>query len=156
MERDLGPAVPFPPPLLFVGGIGLGLLLDRFSPTSLQWPEPAWVEVLGVLLVVLGLGVMFTAILTFRRVRTSVYPNRPAKVLVDTGVFARTRNPMYLGMTIAYCGLVLALSSPWALALLPAVHLLLRTQVIAREERHLQTRFPDAYADYCARVPRWV
>lgn len=153
--RDLGPAVPFPPPILFAIGLGIGALLQRFAPLPLiaRGMVP---EVIGVLLCVAGLGIMYTGILTFRSFRTAVYPNRPAKLVVDSGIYAYTRNPMYLGMTLIYLGVVLVTGNWWMLMLLPTVLWLLRTQVIAREERHLRQKFPDAYAAYCARVRRWV
>jgi protein-S-isoprenylcysteine O-methyltransferase Ste14 len=153
--RDLGPAVRFPPPILFVIGLGLGVLLDRIAPV--RWiPDTPVAAIAGVVLVLAGLGIVYTGILTFRRFRTAVYPNRPAKLVVDTGPFAYTRNPMYLGMTVFYCGMVLLSRSVWALALLPAVLVALMRFVIRREERHLTQKFPDAYAAYCARVPRWL
>lgn len=154
--RDLGPAVPFPPPLVYVIGVGGAQLLQRVVPLPLWIPDTRLVTIGGAALAVLGLGLMFTGILTFRRFRTAVYPNRPAKVLVDTGVYAHTRNPMYAGMTTAYLGGVLLTGSMWMVVLLPIVLLVIRTQVIAREERHLTTQFPEAYTAYCARVRRWV
>lgn len=154
-DRDRGPNVKFPPPLLFVLGLGAGVLIDRaygWIPLHPQWVA---LEIIGVALVVAGLGVVYSGILTFRRFRTAVYPNRPAKLVVDTGIYARTRNPMYVGMTVFYVGMVLLLNSRGALAHLPLVLSVLHSQVIRREERHLRERFPDAYADYCRRVPRW-
>lgn len=154
-DRDRGPDVKFPPPLLFVAGLGAGVLLDRAFAWRPLHPEWLGFWLAGGALVVVGLAVMFTGILTFRRFRTAVYPNRPAKLVVDTGIYARTRNPMYLGLTLFYVGAALLLNSRGALTHLPLVLALLHSQVIRREERHLRERFPDAYADYCERVPRW-
>ena len=95
-------------------------------------PDARWVVFAGLTLVVFGVGIGLTGILTFRKFRTAVLPHRPASVLVDTGIYAFTRNPMYTGLT------------------------LLITQVIRREERYLGVRFPEAYAEYCARVGRWI
>jgi protein-S-isoprenylcysteine O-methyltransferase Ste14 len=156
MSKDLGPAVPFPPPLLFVAGLGFGVLIDRMASVPAVIPDAVPVAVAGALLVVTGLALVYTGILTFRRFRTAVYPNRPAKLVVDTGVYAYTRNPMYLGMTVFYVGVALLVQSLPALVLLPLVLLLLQTQVIRREERHLRERFPREYAEYCARVRRWI
>ncbi|WP_411281588.1 methyltransferase family protein [Gemmatimonas sp.] len=152
---DLGPAVPFPPPLLFVGGIAIGVLLDLVLPLPAVIPDARWVVSAGLTLVLIGLGCMFAGILTFRKFRTAVYPNRPASTMVDSGLYAYTRNPMYTGLTTAYLGGVLLTGVLWVLLLLPVVLTLLVTQVIRREERHLRERFPEAYADYCARVGRW-
>jgi protein-S-isoprenylcysteine O-methyltransferase Ste14 len=144
-----------PPPILFVAGLGLGALLDRLAPVW-RIPDLPAVAVVGLGLVLGGLGLVYAGIMTFRRYRTAVYPNRPAKLVVDSGPFAYTRNPMYAGMTVLYGGMVLLLRSVWALALLPVVLTALVRFVIRREERHLAQKFPDAYAAYCARVPRWL
>jgi protein-S-isoprenylcysteine O-methyltransferase Ste14 len=156
--RDRGPDVKFPPPLLFVAGLGGGVLLDRLLAALVPSIIPATlpVQVVGIAVGVIGLACVYTGIITFRRARTAVYPNRPASQVVTRGIYARTRNPMYLGFTLFYLGGVLVLASVGALALLPVVLLLLYRLVIAREERHLQRAFPEAYADYCARVRRWL
>lgn len=153
--RDLGPAVRFPPPILFVAGLALGALLDWLVPVW-RVPDRPLIAVAGGVLVIGGLALVYAGIMTFRRFRTAVYPNRPAKLVVDSGPFAYTRNPMYVGMTVCYVGMVLLLRSVWALPLLPVVLALLVHFVIRREERHLTQKFPDAYAAYCARVPRWL
>jgi protein-S-isoprenylcysteine O-methyltransferase Ste14 len=155
-SKDRGPDVKFPPPLLFVAGLGAGVLLDRLLPSPSAIPASSLFEVAGIVLGVVGLAVVYTGILTFRRARTAVYPNRPAKLVVDHGVFAYSRNPMYVGMTIFYLGGVLLLHSLGALLLLPMVLLLLQALVIAREERHLRATFPAEYHAYCARVRRWL
>lgn len=153
--ENRGPSVPFPPPLPFAAGLALSVLLDWVAPLG-EMPRGSLVTACGALFVALGVTVALTGVLTFRRARTAVYPNRPARCLVDTGLFARTRNPMYLGMALAYTGALLLIGSWWAVALLPGVLLVMRTQVIAREERHLHEQFPVDYAAYCAKVPRWL
>lgn len=155
MTNDLGPAVRFPPPLLFVAGLGGGVLLDRLLPAAWRVPRGTPAEVLGVVLGALGLVLVYAGIVTFRRFRTAVYPNRPAKLVVDTGVYGVTRNPMYFGMTLFYLGGVQVLHSTGALLLLPLVLWLLHALVIVREERHLRQAFPAEYDAYCRRVPRW-
>lgn len=148
-----GPDVKFPPPVLFVGGLLLGVLLDRVVPS--MFPASAAMEVAGAVLVVAGLAVVFTGIITFRRARTAVYPNQAASRVVAHGIYAYTRNPMYLGMTVFYVGGVMLVASSGALLLLPLVHLALHRFVILREERHLRDAFPVEYAAYCAEVRRW-
>jgi protein-S-isoprenylcysteine O-methyltransferase Ste14 len=156
MEKDLGPAVKFPPPALFVGGLGVGVLLDRFGRVPSLIPDSMVLQAIGVVLAVAGLTLVYTGILTFRKFRTAIYPNRPAKLVVDGGVYAYTRNPMYVGMTVFYIGGVLVLHSLGAFALLPVVLVVLYTQVIVREERHLREKFPAEYTAYCNRVRRWL
>lgn len=155
-QPDLGPAVKFPPPALFVAGLGAGVLIDRVIPAGWVPPGHRLLEVLGVALGAIGLALVYTGIISFRRHRTAVYPNRPASTLVAHGVYAHTRNPMYVGMTAFYVGGVLLLHSLGALLLLPIVLRLLFVHVVQREEAHLRTAFPEEYARYCATVRRWL
>jgi protein-S-isoprenylcysteine O-methyltransferase Ste14 len=151
-----GPGVRFPPPLLFVAGLGLGAWLDRARP----WPLPAMSSraalVAGALMLACWLGLMLWAMLTFVRARTAIIPNRPATALVTGGPFRYTRNPMYLSLTLFYLGVTLLLGTVWPLLLLPVVLLVLHAAVIRREERHLDEAFGPAYAEYRARVRRWL
>jgi protein-S-isoprenylcysteine O-methyltransferase Ste14 len=153
--RDPGPDVKFPPPLLFTLPLGLAWGIDRLARTP-RLPDQLWLAVLGALMAVAGFALVLWGIRTFKRFRTAVYPNRAAKLVVDSGPFAFTRNPMYVGMTVFYLGFALLLTSYTALALLPLVLLTLGRLVIRKEERHLLQKFPEAYAAYCARVPRWL
>ncbi|WP_353266602.1 isoprenylcysteine carboxylmethyltransferase family protein [Gemmatimonas sp.] len=155
-QPDLGPAVKFPPPALFVAGLGAGVLIDRVIPAGWVPSGHRLWELLGVALGVVGLAVVYTGIISFRRHRTAVYPNRPASTLVASGVYAHTRNPMYVGMTTFYVGGVLLLHSVGALLLLPVVLRLLFVHVVQREEAHLRAAFPEEYARYCATVRRWL
>ena len=75
------------------------------------------------------------------------------KELTQTGPYAYTRNPLYLGSILIAGGFAVALLS-WAVALmLAAMFLIIYVPVIASEERFLRGAFPDFEA-YCRRVPR--
>lgn len=63
---------------------------------------------------------------------------------------------MYLGMVLAYVGLMLLLGGLWGYLLLPVVLLVLHVGVIAREEAHLTARFGADYRAYRMRVRRWL
>ncbi len=75
--------------------------------------------------------------------------------LTQTGPYAHTRNPLYLGSMLIAAGFVVALRS-WPVALILAVgFLVIYVPVIASEERFLRATFSDFDA-YCRRVPRLV
>jgi protein-S-isoprenylcysteine O-methyltransferase Ste14 len=156
VPRDLGPAVAFPPPLLFVALFAIGTVLERWIPLPVRLPDHPVLATLGLLVMAAGVALVLTGIWTFRRARTAVYPNRPAKSLVTHGVYAHTRNPMYVGMSMLYLGGIAATAMLWPVLLFPVVIGLLVTQVIQREERYLRERFAEEYGEYCARVRRWV
>lgn len=146
----------FPPPLLYALGFLVGLLLSRAVPLAFPWSAARWIPPVSLLIIVHGVGLSLLGILTFHRANTAVLPHRPARVLVTHGVYSRTRNPIYVGLTVAYLGGVLWTGSVGALLMLPLVLLLLIRLVITPEERHLTARFPAEYAAYCAEVGRWL
>jgi protein-S-isoprenylcysteine O-methyltransferase Ste14 len=147
--------VSFPPPLIFVGTLLLGLALDRLMPWSLEF---TWIGryVGGGLLIAAGLLIGLSAMGLFRKVGTDVKPWKTTSAIVADGVYRFTRNPMYLGMAMLYSGFAFALSSLGAFFILPILILIIRTQVIAREERYLESKFGDEYRTYKARVRRWI
>jgi len=75
--------------------------------------------------------------------------------LTETGPYAHTRNPLYLGSMLVAAGFAVALLS-WAFALLLAAGFaIVYIPVIASEEHYLRSAFPG-YGAYCARVPRLI
>ena len=151
------PGVNFPPPLLFVAGFAAAWLLDLLVPLRLARAGARdAVAVGGMTLLVLGLGVIVWGLVTFFRAKTAIIPHYPASRVVSHGPYRFTRNPMYLGMTLAYLGLSLVLNRAWPLLLLPLVLWSLLAFVIRREERYLGHAFGDEYLAYKRRVRRWI
>lgn len=75
--------------------------------------------------------------------------------LTQTGPYAYTRNPLYLGSILIAAGFAEALLSWPVAAMLTAMFLIIYVPVIASEERFLRTTFPD-FVEYCRRVPRLI
>jgi protein-S-isoprenylcysteine O-methyltransferase Ste14 len=144
-----------PPPIWLLLSAGLMWVLDRAAPIAVLLEPPA--NRAGWILVAAGATTITTGMLQFRRARTTVNPLAPAKAssLVSSGVFGYSRNPMYLGLSIALCGwaVVLGSLSPWAA--LPLFVLVITRLQIEPEEAVLATLFGAAYGDYCSRVGRW-
>lgn len=152
-----GPGVRFPPPLLFIGGFALGWLLERYwHRLPLAAAGSTALERAGVIIVVAGFTLVVWGMMTFRAAGTAIIPNQPASRLVSSGPYRFTRNPMYVGFTVAYLGGVALVNSAWPLILLPIVLLLLIALVIRREETHLAEAFGADYESYRARVRRWM
>jgi protein-S-isoprenylcysteine O-methyltransferase Ste14 len=112
----------------------------------------------GLLLGASGLAVNIAGLMAFRRYRTTVNPLQPGRAssLVCDGIFARTRNPMYLGMVLMLTGWAVFLAN-FVVLLGPMVLFvwLWRFQIVP-EERALRSNFPSEFATYAARVRPWL
>lgn len=97
------------------------------------------------------------AVLEFVRRGTTVDPVTVdrATTLVRSGPNAVTRNPMYLGLAALLTAHAVARRSPAALLPVAGFVAAIDRWQIPDEERALAARFPE-YADYAARVPRWL
>lgn len=154
IEIDAIPRHPVWPPA-YAGLAAAAMLgLDRWAPGTVLL-EPPWIWG-GLLPLAAAGGLALLAEWRFWRAHTPVLPNRTPKALVTTGVFAISRNPMYLAMAWALAGLWLWLGSLNPGLLIPTFMLVIQRLFIRREERRLEAVFGDAFRNYRRRVRRWV
>jgi protein-S-isoprenylcysteine O-methyltransferase Ste14 len=112
----------------------------------------------SIALAVLGVVVAVLSSMAFKRVGTTVNPLKPdaASVLVTSGVYRHTRNPMYVGLATVLLGWAMYLGAPLAIVGPVAfVAYITRFQIIP-EERVLSIKFGGEFAEYQARVRRWL
>jgi protein-S-isoprenylcysteine O-methyltransferase Ste14 len=144
------------PPFLYGGFLLAGLVLE------FQWPLEAFSAlprersvILGAALCVAGGAVLVAAFRRFKAVGTNIPTWQPTTALATDGIYRLSRNPIYLGLTLVYAGLAVALASFWPLLLLVPLLAVMRYGVIAREEAYLERLFGDDYRAYRQRVRRW-
>lgn len=111
---------------------------------------------LGQGLVVLGAVVMALAALQMLLARTTVIPRRNPSALVTGGLFAWSRNPIYLADAIILAGAILWLDAVLALPLVGSFVWLIQTRFIRDEEARLTEAFGPEFDLWAARVRRWV
>ena len=134
------------------------LALSEFLPFglfSLPFNIQLW---LSASLVLVGIAVMAAGLGAFRRSSTTINPMKPeeASSLVIAGIYARTRNPMYLGLLLILTGIGLFLGSALALCVLPLFVLYMNLFQITPEEEALKELFGDQYSLYQSNVRRWI
>ena len=127
------------------------------SISGTSWPWIFLINVpIGITLVLVAVVLFISATRTFRKAGTPVPGNQPTKVIVRSGPYAFSRNPIYLAFTLLQLGIAAWLNSLGVLlALLPALALM-ASAVIHREERYLEARFPSEYLLYRRDVRRWL
>ena len=140
------------PPILYLAAILVGRGLHFARPMGLV---PGVVRPFGALIAAFAVALFFWSIRTFRLAGTPVRGNQPTTNIVKSGPYQFSRNPIYLAFSLFQTGLALAANDAWLLVtLLPAL-CLMAFVVIPREERYLQARFGEEYANYRATVRRW-
>ncbi len=140
-----------PPPLVTLSSAFLMWLVGR--KTNRRFPRRA-----GFLPLLAGLGLIASAIFRFGQHKTTADPHHPEKAshLVESGVYRYTRNPMYLGLACILSAWAMALASPLALLGVPGFVVYLSRFQIQPEEKALQDKFGQVYANYQKRVRRWI
>ncbi|WP_341366757.1 isoprenylcysteine carboxylmethyltransferase family protein [Yoonia sp. BS5-3] len=139
--------------------LGLALVFTWWTgilqPSALRMDLPI-LDLLGGLLVGGGLVLMGLAFVEMRKQRTTVIPHMEASHLVTTGIFARTRNPIYLGDALVLAGLALRWDAPLALVLVPVFMFTITQRFIIPEEARLRRAFRADFARYCQNTRRWM
>ena len=109
----------------------------------------------GVLFCFAGLLLLVWSIVSFgRSFRVGVDADNPDKLITD-GVFALSRNPIYVAFALVLIGQFLILPNWITLIYLVAAVWVFHRQVL-REEDYLRGHYGQAYLDYCNRVRRYL
>jgi protein-S-isoprenylcysteine O-methyltransferase Ste14 len=156
VEGERGAKVRFPPPLVYLISILLGVAV-RYAARPLAVAAYRYlVLTVGVAVILAGLWLIVGALTLFKRTGQDPKPWKPTPEIVLSGPYRFTRNPMYLGLTCIQIGLGLALNNVWISFL--AVFSLLAVHFIAviPEEHYLTEKFGDSYRGYLAKVRRYL
>lgn len=145
-----------PPPLFYVAAFFLGLLIDRFVPASIDLGRSAIPTIAAGALLVVGIVMGPLNAIRFLVRKTTLNPNKEATVFLTKGMYAFSRNPMYLGLFFMYVAIAIFNAKVWPLATMVIPFVLLDRIVIPFEERVMEERYGAEYRDYCSRVGRWI
>jgi protein-S-isoprenylcysteine O-methyltransferase Ste14 len=120
---------------------------ELFCSEAVSW--------LGALLCLVGLILILWSLISVQEsFRIGIDTNRPDRLIMD-GVFAFSRNPIYVAFAIILIGEFLILSNWITLIYIGAATWLFHRQVL-REEKYLRRHHGEAYAEYCNRVRRYL
>jgi len=144
-----------PPVILLLCGIAAWFVAHSQYGYPINIP---FALIVAMLLAASGLLIAARAIRQFGKAETTVNPLQPndASSLVDSGIFGRTRNPMYMGLLLVLLGWCVWLQSASNILVLLAFVLYITELQIKPEEEALRKVFGQSYIDYCARVRRWI
>ena len=110
----------------------------------------------GIVFIIIGIGLVVLARRQFAHFQQPTDPGHPTTKVIKTGMFAISRNPLYLGSVLVLMGIALALNVLWALVMLLLSIILCHYILIIPEEQYLAEKFGDEYKEYAASVHRWL
>ena len=142
------------PPDMILVFIGLEVFLHYLFPIGQVITSPY--NYFGILFIILGLIPNFGLYFNFKRINTTVKVYQNPKVLVTSGLFKVSRNPVYFGMVLLLLGVSILLGSLINF-FIPIIFLVLTDIfVIRKEENNLKRIFGKKYLRYKNEVRRWI
>lgn len=143
------------PPVWLLAAVTATWVIGQAQPFGLSLAFPI-TQLLGGLLVGAGVILMALAAIEMRKRRTTIIPHMEANSLVTSGIFKRTRNPIYLGDAAILAGLALRWDAVLALILVPIFIWIIEKRFIIREENMLRRKFHADFARYEQKTRRWI
>lgn len=138
--------------LSYLVGVALELLFrPRIPKLGLRGVTDAGIAVFVAGAVIAGWGWVL-----FHKARTTTVPGKTSAKLVTSGPYLFTRNPMYVGLILAYLGEAGILQQWGPVLLLPFTIAYVNWAVVPLEETRLKEVFQDEYERYRGKVRRWI
>ncbi len=142
------------PPLMVLAGIITQLLIGYIAPVE-PLLSATW-QYIGIALMVLGFATILLMARSFRKHETTIIPDGQPSTLMEGGLFAYSRNPIYVAMAVLLIGSGLAIGHIAALIVVPLFVLLVQQIWIVKEEENLEAEFGQIYRNYKIKVRRWL
>ena len=143
-----------PPPIIAFICIIINYL-STYLINPIKFPN---IEIIGGLILLLGVATAMLATLLFKKDKTTVNPMNPEETttLVTTGIFSITRNPMYLGLFLSISSTILFFGSWFGIIILMFFVWYINKFQIIPEEEAMEKLFGNKYSKYRQKVRRWI
>lgn len=142
------------PPIWLIATLALAWCQTRLLPIDLAFGS--WGQRVGGVLVGLGLALIVAALWEMRRHQTTPVPHLVPSALVTSGVFAWSRNPIYLGDVLILIGLLMRWEAVWSFPLVPGFVWMITARFIYAEEARCERTFGEAFEVYRSNARRWL
>ena len=146
----------FNPSALFLMTITLSITVSFMKPWYLtHYLDIEVMRFIGIVLLCISFIFNLLAYKMFKKHNTPHAPFSTPVILIKSGIFTFTRNPVYLALVLSQCGLAFIFDTVWVL--FGALILLITLQyfIIPDEEKVMQAKFKDSYKEYRKHTRRW-
>jgi protein-S-isoprenylcysteine O-methyltransferase Ste14 len=156
MSAKNHPGVYIPPPLIYVAFFFGSFLVQKVWPLDSSWLQSKEAHSIGWIVIVIYFLLIIPAMRRFILSKNTLITIKPANSLQTSGIYAFSRNPMYLSLLFLYTGLAIFLGNWWTFILLPLLIVAIQIFVIKKEEEYLHRAFGAQYSEYRKKVRRWI
>lgn len=139
------------PPVILLASIVLQIILLFSFPISVDLSS-----LLGLILILSGISLVFVSFKFMRKMKTTFIPDGTPEVLISSGPFKFSRNPIYLGMLTVLVGVAFLMSSLSAIIIAFVFGIIINFTWIAHEEKKLHELFSEDWENYSSKVRRWI
>ena len=139
------------PPVILLASIVLQIILLFSFPISVDLSS-----LLGLILILSGISLVFVSFRFMRKMKTTFIPDGTPEVLISSGPFKFSRNPIYLGMLTILVGVAFLMSSLSAIIIAFVFGIIINFTWIAHEEKKLHELFSEDWKNYSSKVRRWI
>ena len=143
-----------PPPIITLI-CGMGIYFSRPLFPKYNYIS---IDIIAASFLLLGIIILITAVLSFKRQSTTVSPLQPEKAsyLVVSGIFKYSRNPMYLGMLLILISMTIKFNFVGGILIIFGFITFITKFQIIPEEIALERLFGKEFTRYKKKTKRWV
>ena len=139
------------PPIILLASFVLQITLLFFFPISIDLSS-----LLGLILIISGISLVFVSFRFMRKMKTTFIHDGTPEVLISSGPFRFSRNPIYLGMLTFLVGVAFLMSSLSAIIISFVFGVIINFTWISHEEKKLKELFSEDWENYSSKVRRWI
>ena len=150
----MGPIVQGNPLRIFVYILVISYVVGEFIIP--KYPIIYLFNMVGLIGLIVSLIFFFSGFNLFKSYKENPIPTSDTNRLIKTGIFAYTRNPIYLALVLFQFSMFLVFENVMYILSSLGLFIWLNNYVITEEEIYLKNKFGDEFDRYCGAVKRWL
>ena len=150
----MGPVIQGNPLKIFVYLIVISYVLGEFIIP--KYPIIYLFNMMGLIGLIVSVIFFFSGFNLFKSYKENPTPTSDTNRLIKTGIFAYTRNPIYLAFVLFNFSMFLVFENVMYLLSSLGLFIWINNYVIKAEEDYLKNKFGDEFVRYCGAVKKWL
>ena len=150
----MGPVIQGNPLRIFVYLLVISYVVGEFIIP--KYPIIYLFNMVGLIGLIVSLIFFFSGFNLFKSYNENPIPTSDTNRIIKTGIFAYTRNPIYLALVLFQFSMFLVFENVMYILSSLGLFIWLNNYVIKAEEDYLKNKFGDEFDRYCGAVKRWL